>query len=346
MPYQIESGIWSSVFAVPAQIVDRHIRLCGPLSLKVLLVMLRNGGGTEPEQLAEILGQSAADVRDALGYWAACGIVRHIPDLSESGAPDTEMPPVYISYANTPPASTETPILSYTVEEDTPKPEKKKEGRKVAAVSGTRPRFSVYEINIMAESDTNIAALLQESQLLFGKPLTPHISDLVAAMYSYYGFAPEAVLMLIQYCLSIGKENARYIEKVAADWCDRGVITHEKADEEIRRLTKERETESQIKRVLCIYDRDLITKERDYIRVWTQEYAMDKTLIGIAYEKSVESTGRRNLAYIDKILASWHRKNIKTAAEALRESDQGKKGKKGASYELSEFEDMLSGGKL
>ena len=33
MSYLIDSGIWSSVFAVPTAVVDDHIKMCSPLSL-------------------------------------------------------------------------------------------------------------------------------------------------------------------------------------------------------------------------------------------------------------------------------------------------------------------------
>ena len=83
MSYTIGSGIWSSVFAVPAAVVDEHIKMCSPLSLKILLLMLRH-----PEHPADIqwlssrLCISAPDIADALNYWVGAGIVQ----LSDSPA--------------------------------------------------------------------------------------------------------------------------------------------------------------------------------------------------------------------------------------------------------------------
>ena len=77
MSYTIGSGIWSSVFAVPAAVVDEHIKMCSPLSLKILLLMLRH-----PEHPADIqwlssrLCISAPDIADALNYWVGAGIVQ------------------------------------------------------------------------------------------------------------------------------------------------------------------------------------------------------------------------------------------------------------------------------
>ena len=77
MSYTIGSGIWSSVFAVPAAVVDEHIKMCSPLSLKILLLMLRH-----PEHPADIQWLSsqlcicAPDIADALNYWVGAGIVQ------------------------------------------------------------------------------------------------------------------------------------------------------------------------------------------------------------------------------------------------------------------------------
>ena len=81
MSYLIDSGIWSSVFAVPTAVVDDHIKMCSPLSLKILLLMLRHSGTpVDVQWLSERLCIPAGDIADAVNYWVGAGIVR------ESGA--------------------------------------------------------------------------------------------------------------------------------------------------------------------------------------------------------------------------------------------------------------------
>lgn len=90
MSYMIDSGIWSSVFAVPASVVDDHIRMCSPLSLKILLVMLRHPGvPVDAGWLSAQLNISPADITDALGYWIGAGIVS---DSNRPAAPAPARP--------------------------------------------------------------------------------------------------------------------------------------------------------------------------------------------------------------------------------------------------------------
>ena len=44
MSYTIDLGQWNSIFAVPASVVDNHIKLATEAQLKVLLYILRNSG--------------------------------------------------------------------------------------------------------------------------------------------------------------------------------------------------------------------------------------------------------------------------------------------------------------
>ena len=63
MSYLIDSGIWSSVFAVPTAVVDDHIKMCSPLSLKILLLMLRHSGTpVDVQWLSERLCIPAGDI--------------------------------------------------------------------------------------------------------------------------------------------------------------------------------------------------------------------------------------------------------------------------------------------
>ena len=44
MNYSLDAGAWNSVFAVPAGVVDKYIKLADGASLKLLLYLLRHGG--------------------------------------------------------------------------------------------------------------------------------------------------------------------------------------------------------------------------------------------------------------------------------------------------------------
>ena len=104
----------------------------------------------------------------------------------------------------------------------------------------------------------------------------------------------------------------------------------------MRVLEESKSWEGEIKRVLEIYGRSLVTKEKEYCESW-RLYNISPELIHFAYEKCIEKTGKLSFPYINKILLSWHQKGIKTVAEAAAENKPKTEAEK-PSFNLDELE--------
>lgn len=330
MSYTIENGMWRSVFAVPADIVDSHLKLCGEVPLKVLLALLRYNGGLDTPALSSIVGKPEPVVKEALEYLISAGIIQ-----DPSGAKTTAL--VYEEVAGE---------CTQTVAEA---PE-----RKITTVSTARRRFARDEINSLAEADETVAWLLQESQTVLGKTLNAVATDTIVALYSYYGMKPDIIMMVLQYCVGVGKASMGYIEKVAATWLENGIETHVQAEAEIKRQMESHSTEGKIKSAFGIHDRSLTQNEKKYVPVWLNDYGFDVPAITVAYERCVDVKGKLSFPYINGILTNWHTKGIHTPAEALRDisessakrAAEAERKTKTASYDLNELEELLNQGTL
>lgn len=85
MNYRINPSAFSAVFTVPAEVADRHLKLARGEHIKVLLYIMRNM--TVPINtavIAEAVGISEYDVKEALLYWADAGILICDGDLKEN----------------------------------------------------------------------------------------------------------------------------------------------------------------------------------------------------------------------------------------------------------------------
>ena len=309
MAYQINAGIWSSVFAVPTAIVDEHIKMCSPLSLKVLLLLLRHSGtAVDVQWLSEQLHIPPADISDALSYWIGVGIVSDGAQPAVS-APTDHTEPV-------PPVS----LPPFVPEVRT---EQTLAGQKLLTISA-RPKISREDIAVLVQSNSSIGQLLHEAQAVLGAPLTPVESEILTALCSYYDMQPEVVLMLLQYCVSTGQKSMSRVEKIAASWLERGISTHEQAEQEILRLTRDNEHEQKIKKAFGLYSRGLTPREREYIPQW-YALGLEEPLLFLACERAAENTGKVSFAYADKILASWKAKGITTIKAAVEDLNSGGK---------------------
>lgn len=305
MAYQIDSGIWSSVFAVPTAIVDKHIKMCSPLSLKILLVMLRySGQAVNADWLSGQLNISSADISDALGYWIGAGVVSKTDEAKEPTVPPKPKNAVLEK-----PKQSPEPVVS--------KKENAVTGQKIVTIS-SRPKITQDDVVQLANRDHTIAQLLSEAQGIIGAPLSPVESEIIVALCSYYGMKSDAVLMLLQYCISTGHKSLHYLEKTAANWLERGIVTHEQVEHEILRLTTDNENQKKVKKAFGLYSRGLTPKERDYIPRWFS-LGLDEPLITLACERAAENTGKVSFAYANKILTSWKSKGIKTVKDATKD---------------------------
>jgi len=331
MPYQIEPNLWNGVFAVPDKIVDEHLKLCGAAALKALLLILRRGGEADTPEIAGVLSLPPADVHDAINYWIHLGVLRQT-----GAAQEAAIPVVTLEYTSEGPKEG-SGLISSPPEKPQEKP------------GASRRRLSSGQIGEMSRSDENIAYLLQEAQGVLGEPLGPVGSETVAALYSYYGMQPDLILMLLGYCVSIGKTSMRYIEKVAAGWIEQGIDSHEKAEGEIIKTQNRNSIERKIQKMMGIADRALIAREQEYIRKWIEQWGMSYDLIMLAYERNVELKGKLSFAYMNGILQNWKEKGAFTPKQALLDIQSGK-GKKqhvaeagSTSYDIGELENLVYG---
>ena len=313
MGYRVESALWENVFAVPGALVDEHLKHCDGAALKVLLVVLRKNTHTAPESIADFLKIPASEVARALHYWVGVGVLAH----------KTETEPPYKAAVSLMPGRSPQREIKAPADRYVAPPVRKEEAPPTPAAHAQKPgsfrkKLTPRQINEMSRADNSIAFLLQESQMILGKPLTPVATDTLTALYSYYGMNPEVILMLLQYCAAQGKDNMRYVEKVAAAWLEAGIDTHEKAEQEIVKADSRAKLENIIRRLFGIHDRALISSERDYINAW-KEQGVSVELIGLAYERTIEQKGKISFAYLNGILQNWRDKGITGTEQALKE---------------------------
>lgn len=318
LKYSVNFENMGAAFAVPAAVVDQHLRLCGVLQLKVLLLLLRQGRPMTDQEIGSFLRQDPADVRDAALYWENCGLLR-----SEGG----EAAACPVNLETVVPA----PVRELTQEEP----------RRTVVASDSR-RFTRAECAELAAKDSTLLSLLHKAQEITGCPLTSMDMQCLTALYAYYGLTPEFILTVMGYCRSVDKLNMRYVEKTAASWQEKGIETAQEAERYIDYLTQRRSNEGQVRSAFGINDRNLTTREREMIDSWYGELGFGIDVIRLAYERAVENTGKLSFAYINKVLQNWHREGVRTAADAANASARRALAQEhGTSYSIQEIEDRV-----
>lgn len=328
MSYTVDLGEWNSVFAVPCSVVDKNLKMAGSVQLKVLLWMLRHAGEPfETQAIAEVLGIDKADISDAIVYWQETGLITAQGDqiLPAAGKPEeafqqpAEQEENEGKQKNLPEASKKTRVLSRPQKPD-----------------------SDFVARRIGES-TEIACLMQSAQEILGRLISNGESATLLMIHDDFGLPSDVIIMLLQYAASLGKANMRYIEKVAIDWADQEINTHEKAEEKLQSLAQSRKAWRFVEQALGIPDRAPSRKEEQFAVLWVQDWEFSADMLREAYDRVIDSTGKFSSSYMNRILERWYHNHITTTKQAQEEKEERaavrKKGKNNKlTFDIDEYE--------
>ncbi len=332
MKYIINPASWSSMFAVPTEVADKHLRLAGAVQLKALLWLLRHSNdNVDTEDMANDLGLSTADLSDAMYYWIEAGIV------VENGND-------IVFKKNDKENSDDTVIPERKVNK-----EKNEEKQKILPVIElVKPTMD--QVVARGEEDAEIKFLFNEAQSILGRTIGFDGMSTLLMMHDGYGLPVEVIMMMIQYCKSIGKDSNTYLSRMGKDWGQREIDTIEKADEIISELRAADSLWYEFKRRAGFVNPQPTSSQRKYLSVWYNEYHFDIEMIYAAYEEMANNTTKLSFSYINKVLENWHKDGIKTPEEVenakkLRKKKSVKKSENGSvpSYDIDGFMEKNEG---
>lgn len=234
--------------------------------------------------IAERLKILESDVIKAWKYWEKCGLI----EISDG-------------------------IIFNTVRH---KPEEKK--------TNISKKLSGRDVAELLSVNKELRDVNDYVQSLFGRTLTPGELSSLCWLYSDIELPADVIMMLVQFCVNDGKTSIKYIEKVGISWKEKGIDTPEAVEELCKKTEIQKKNEGKLKAVLNIsVERKLTDSEKKYIDRWTKEFGFAPEAIAIAYDQTVINTGKLTWAYLNTILANWHKKGLLTE-NAIRSDMEGR----------------------
>ncbi len=329
MDFFLNAGSWSSLFAVPDAVVDKYIKLASGSAVKVLLYLLRNSGKTiSCSEISSAINISNDDVCDAFNFWNEVGILsqenKSASQISQNVRDDNQLQTEKIS-------EKVTPVSHPAVRKaDTKNPD-------VPQVSSGNYNITPKEIEKMKENSKEIKDMIDMAQQTTGNMISPGLLKSLIWQHEYLGLKIDVILMLLSYCTSVGKAGVGYIETIAINWSQNNVNTIAQAQNEIERMTNSNNFYNKASMAFGL-KRHPTPNQKKFFEEWYRKgYSIE--LIECACERVADLGKTMTANYINGILENWHKKGIKTRAEAEAENKgHGKQVKKEQSYNISEFE--------
>ncbi len=169
------------------------------------------------------------------------------------------------------------------------------------------------QIDLLEALDsTNTKDMLKDIEMLLARPLSPNEMSIYLNWQKEFGFSSELILILMEYCISKGKSDPRYIEKVALSWHDLNITTIEQAQNLIKKTEDKWINIRKILKYLGINTTDIMKPQQELIEKWILIYKFPTEIIYKACDICFERLNRADFKYIDGILNKWFKNNIRT----------------------------------
>lgn len=297
MKYMVNWGGGDGVFAVPDHAAD-CLKLASGKAVKVLLYILKNKiSEIDYANLANALDISEEDAEDAVSYWQQVGVL--YPCGSEPAAVVRE---------------------NKAAEKAAPVPTANDTAKEQRAKEKAAKMISPEEIADRVNKSKDVKFLFDSAENAFGKILNYTEQRTLIWLHDYYNIAPDILLMIMDLAKQTGKPNMSYVEKIAINWQENNINTHELAMREINRLKNYYSFEGQAAAKLGL-NRTLTPTERKFLKEWSDK-GVSIDMVVYAYEKTVDNIGKVKFSYMNKIITSWQENGITTVAEAKSEADK------------------------
>jgi len=174
------------------------------------------------------------------------------------------------------------------------------------------PRISLSPeaIQKTAQNQYRAKAIENINNEFFQGVMSPSWYGDIDLWFSKYSFDEEVMIALFRYCFERSALHKNYIQTVAEAWANNNIKTFSDLDKYYER----QETLSKIYKTISKklgLNRQLSQYETAYIDKWVIDFGYDLKIIEIALKKTTAKTNP-SFDYIDKLISSWHERNLKT----------------------------------
>ncbi len=182
--------------------------------------------------------------------------------------------------------------------------------------------------------------MMQLAQEIFGRILSNSEMETLYWFYDELHFSPEAILLLLEFCVSKGKNSMKYIEKVALAWSERGATEADKVYEIIKEDEQKNGYLYSIRKVMGILDRNLSQSEEQFLLKWRNEKGMSEEMVALAYEYCIIQTAKLSFPYMDKIIERWFKEGISDIVAAEEDNKKFKAKSAPKKEESTDYTDL------
>lgn len=323
--------------SIPASFITEYMPAANGEYIKVYLSLLhavQNNHTLSISTLADTLNDTERDIMRALRYWAQRSLLTLVFDEASVLTAVELLPfPEHASQtADRPSAGTAgysggADGAARTVPPSEPAPAKTAEDHEQEQ-PGTPVSDSIDAITReQLDSNEEFKTLLFVTEQYLGYSLSSAATERIVYFYNLFR-SFDTVEYLIEYCVSRGHTDLRYIEATALAWHKEGLTTRE-AVEQARRQRTAKDYERRVMEQFGLKNAPAPVQS-DFISRWRDIYHFPVETVLLACDRTVKKTGGQNFEYADRILSDWYRRRLRTPEEVAAAEKQLREEKRAA----------------
>ena len=269
---------------VPCIFIDHYMTSCPPVYSLIYIFSMKkllHGEAISVVEIAKQFNITEGDVINAWKHWENAGLVK-----LENPGPDMSVMFLPVGM----------PVKTADV----------------AAVPevrvATRPQYTPEELSDYRRQSRDIARVFARAEQTLGKLLFYNDMNTIFSFHDWLRLPLDVVEYLFEYCEQNGHRSLRYIEKCAMDWADNDIDDLDKAINYVQAFDKNYRAILHYMGQTSGYP---TPSHRKYMDKWLDQWQMPLDLIMEACDRCVAQIDKPKFNYVDKILAEWHKKDIR-----------------------------------
>ena len=144
------------------------------------------------------------------------------------------------------------------------------------------------------------------------KVFTQRECQTFAYLYGELNLSAELLEYLVEYCVQNGHTSIRYMETVAINWHQKGMVTLEEAKAYSAGFQKDAFS---VMKAFGLNDRRPAASEKQFIDTWFGAYGFTRDVVVEACNRTIAATHSPSFPYADKILKEWKKAGVKNLSD-------------------------------
>ncbi len=281
--FKINPKVYSSMFSLPTEIVDKGLKFATGEQLKVILCIFRNPEITA-QDIAKKTNLSKSEIDECIEYWQGAGVLDSV---------ETEK-------------IVKTEVLNKEIKEKVKMP--------LPEIRFSNP--TQEEIEKILKKNGSIKRLFNEAQEILGSTIGYTMQCTIYAVVYRYGIKPDVANCLLYFAKSIEKTSQNDILSIAKYWAENDITTLSAADDYIRESEK---ATSLFKELANKTNNDLSVPSFSVLEVFSEwirwGYGIDLVEKAFNIMKAEKETGRlvwNNVCHMNGTIKKWRSMGITT----------------------------------